>query len=230
MPGNLLLLPNLLGDHKHHQPFLPASVDKAVSSIQGLIAESDKGGRRFLSRFDLAGKKASDIPLALFKGKEEDLDFYLEPMMEGQTWGMISDAGLPCIADPGARLVTRARQKGILVKAFVGPCSISHALMLSGFSSQHFSFHGYLPRTPESALKKWEQAGGTQIFIEAPYRSQKALEICLENLKDETMLCVAADLTLPGQVLLTHPVRHWKKMQLPNIEKKPTVFLFATTS
>ena len=122
----LLLLPNVLGEHAHHQPFLPASVDKAVESLDGLIAESHACGRRFLGRFQTK-KPAQDIPLALYNehSTDDDLDFLLEPMTKGERWGLISDGGLPCIADPGYKLVARARQLGIIVQAFVGPSSIT---------------------------------------------------------------------------------------------------------
>lgn len=224
--GELLLLPNLLGDCRHHQPFLPASVDKAVKTIDGLIAESDRGGRRYLSRFDLGDRRPQDIPLALFKGKEDDLDFYLEPMRSGERWGLISDAGLPCIADPGSRLVARARKVGIPVKAFIGPSALMLGLMLSGLPGQEFIFHGYLPRNPAEVLKKWEKQEVTHIFIDAPYRSEAALEHCLEALHNRTKLCVAWDLTLSGQGVMVHPVEQWKRLQKPKIDKHPTMFIF----
>jgi len=124
----LLLLPNLLGDLPEHKAFLPISVDQAVATIDGLIAESEKGGRRFLSRFQHA-KKPHEIPIALLNKHNQDYDFLLEPCVTGEIWGLVSDAGLPCVADPGARLVARARQLGVQVEAFVGPSSILLALM-----------------------------------------------------------------------------------------------------
>src|SRR5258708_21049619 len=150
----LLLLPNLLGEHRHHEMFLPSSVDKAVSSLDGLIAESDIEGRRFLKRFETK-KPAMEIPIALFNEHTPDdhIDFLLEPIVKGGRWGLVSDAGLPCIADPGAKLVQRARQLGILIQAFVGPSSILFALMLSGLPGQKFAFQGYLPKGPEDRKK-----------------------------------------------------------------------------
>ncbi|MBA3958170.1 MAG: SAM-dependent methyltransferase [Parachlamydiaceae bacterium] len=232
----LLLLPNLLGEHRHHEVFLPASVDRAVETLDGLIAESEQGGRRFLSRFKTA-KPATLIPIALLNEHtpDSDMDFLLEPIRKGERWGLVSDGGVPCVADPGAKLVQRARQTGINVQAFVGPSSIMLSLMLSGLSGQRFVFHGYLPKEPtqrKQQLKRLEQASKqdyyTQIFIEAPYRNQHALEAIMETLSPETLLCVAWDLTLPTQGVLSQPIEVWKKSPLPNLEKKPAIFLIAS--
>ncbi len=230
----LLLLPNLLGEQPHHEPYLPASVDKAVESLDGLIAESESGGRRYLKRFKTA-KPAVEIPIALLhkKSSQEDYDFLLEPIAAGERWGLVSDAGLPCLADPGALLVRRARQKGIAVQAFVGPSSITLALMLSGLPSQQFTFHGYFPKEQGersrliARLEKQSQSEGlTHLFIEAPHKNKHSLETLLTTLSDTSYLCVAWDLTLPTQGLVSAPVAQWKKSPLPNIEKKPAIFLF----
>lgn len=233
----LLLFPNVLGDVPHHELFLPESVGRAVQQIDGLIAESEKGGRRFLSRFKL-DRSVFSIPLALFNehSKDEDVDFFLEPIKkEGQRWGLVSDAGLPCIADPGAKIVKRARQVGIQVQAFTGPCSITLALMLSGLNGQRFTFHGYLPKTPEERaveVRRLEararSAGETQIFIEAPYRNAKTLETLLGTLSDQMLLCLAWDLTLPTQGVHTHSVGTWKKSPLPDLEKRCVTFLLSS--
>ena len=229
----LLLLPNLLGELKHHEPFLPASVDKAVATLDGLIAESPAEGRRYLSRFKTK-KPVNDIPIALFNEHtpDADLDFLLEPIRKGERWGLISDAGLPCVADPGAKIVSRARQSGLIVQAFVGPSSMMLALMLSGLPGQRFSFVGYLDKEPKkrvAAIRQLEQKSkdedATQIFIEAPYRNAHVLESLVQTLNDATLLCVAWDLTLPTQGVLSQPVVFWKKSPLPNLEKKPAVFL-----
>lgn len=231
----LLLLPNVLGDVRHHEPFLPASVDKVVESLDGLIAESETGGRRFLSRFKHA-KKPHEIPITLLNEhtKDEDLDFILEPMQKGERWGLVSDAGLPCIADPGAKLVYLARQKGIAVQAFNGPTSILLSLMLSGLPGQRFSFQGYLKKdSTECAaeVKKLEKRAkedkATQIFIETPYRNKALLDILLSSLSDETLLACAWDLTLPTQGVLSQPVALWKKSPLPALEKRNAIFLIS---
>ncbi len=231
----LLLLPNLLGEHRHHELFLPASVDKAVSTLDGLIAESSTGGRRFLTRFQTK-KPANQVPIALLNEhtKDEDLDFLLEPITKGERWGLVSDSGLPCVADPGAKLVNRARKLGIVVQAFSGPSSIMMSLMLSGFPGQHFTFHGYIDKEPEGrkkAILKMEKTAKethyTQIFIETPYRNQHTYQTLISALADQTQLCVAWDLTLPTQGILSQSVAIWKKSPEPNLEKKNAIFLIS---
>lgn len=229
----LLLLPNLLGDHRHAEVFLPTSVSKAMATIDGLIAESETEGRRYLKRFETK-KLANEIPIALFNEHtpEDQIDFLLEPIVAGERWGLVSDAGLPCIADPGSKLVLRARQCGIAIQAYVGPSSITLALMLSGLPGQKFTFHGYLDKTPEKRKKQVVQlaiesksAQLTQIFMEAPYRNRYLLDTLLENLPETAMLCVAWDLTLSTQGVITQSIAQWKKCTLPTLEKKPAIFI-----
>lgn len=229
----LLLLPNLLGDVKHHELFLPASVDKAVATLDGLIAESESAGRRYLSRFTTK-KPTNEIPIALFNEHtpDVDIDFLLEPIRKGERWGLISDGGLPCIADPGSKLVSRARQSGIVINTFVGPSSILLALMASGLPGQHFYFAGYLDKEPSKreaqmrGLEKRSKAdAATQIFIETPYRNKHTLESLLKVLHESTELCVGWDLTLPTQGIVSQPIHLWKKSPLPNLEKKTAIFL-----
>lgn len=231
----LLLLPNLLAEHRHHELFLPSSVDKAVKSLDGLIAESEQGGRRFLSHFDTE-KPTHLVPIALLNEHtpDGDIDFLLEPVVAGQRWGLVSDAGLPCIADPGNKLVRRARQLGLPIQAFVGPSSMMLALMLSGLPGQRFTFRGYLPKDPQgrqAELRKLEQASAasqsTQIFMEAPYRNSFTLGDAVSILKENSWLCVAWDLTLPTQGVVSQSVAQWKRTTAPNLEKKPAVYLVA---
>ncbi len=226
----LLLFPNLLGDHRHHELFLPSSVDRAVASIDGLIAESEKAGRRFLSRFETK-KAPHDTPLALCNKhtKEDELDFLLEPIRKGERWGLISDCGLPCVADPGSQLVRRARQSGVPVQGFIGPSSIFLALMLSGLPGQQFCFHGYLEKEVnalKAQLQLLEKKSETQIFMERPYRNRQTLETLIETLDDRTWLSVAWELTMPEQGILTQQVANWKKSPLPNLDKKNALYLF----
>lgn len=229
----LLLLPNVLGDVKNHQVYLPESIDKAVSTLDGIIAESVGGGRRFLGRFETK-KPAHEIPLALLNEHtpDADIDFLLEPIRKGERWGLISDGGLPCIADPGSKLVQRAKASGIVVQAFVGPSSVMLSLMLSGLPGQRFAFLGYLDKDPkgrEQEIKQLEkkssQEDSTQIFIETPYRNASVLESLLKVLDEDTSLCVAWDLTLPTQGIVSQKVALWKKSPLPNLEKKTAIFL-----
>jgi 16S rRNA (cytidine1402-2'-O)-methyltransferase len=230
----LLLLPNLLADLPHHQLFLPASVDAAVATLDGLIAESASGGRRFLSRFQTK-KPTHLMPIAVYSGEADNdtLDFLLEPIRhDRQRWGFVSDAGLPCIADPGASLVRRARLLGIPLRAFVGPSSLMLALMLSGLPGQHFAFHGYINREPAERQREIAQLerqslqnNATQIFIEAPHRSGEMLESLLATLAPATWLCAAIELTTQQQSVVSQPVALWKKSPLPNLQKKNAIFL-----
>ena len=216
----LYLFPNLLWMGGDQQDFLPAPVAACVKKIDGLIAESESGGRRFLSRFR---EDARAVPIALLR---EALDFLLEPLLAGESWGVVSDAGLPCVADPGSQLVARAKKKKVAVQAFSGSCSITLALMLSGLHGQHFSFHGYIAKDPkkrEKELLEWEKKEGVQIFIEAPHRNQHTLEACMNLLNPNTLLSVACNLTAPDQLVETKRVGSW---QLIDLKKEPTIFLF----
>ena len=230
----LLLLPNLLGDHRHADVFLPSSVAKAVATLDGLIAESDAEGRRYLGRFETK-KPALEIPIALFNEHTPDdhINFLLEPITKGERWGLVSDAGLPCIADPGSKLVNRARLIGITIQAFVGPSSIFLSLMLSGLPGQKFAFQGYLDREPQKraeqikhCIRVSSQENSTQICMETPYRNKHTLAALLEILPDDASFCVAWDLTLPTQGIVSQSVKTWKKSPLPNLDKKPAIFLF----
>lgn len=226
MSGKLLLLPNLLDESLPTEPFLPISVNQAVSRLQGLIAESEKMARRYLRRF-LSHDDMAKMPLAVLNEHTQDLSPLIQPILNGETWGLISDAGLPCIADPGADLVWLAHQKNIFVETFVGPSSLIMALQLSGLNGQQFSFHGYLPREVpelEHTLRDLEKRPGTHLWIEAPYRSAKMLDLLKRVLQPSTKLCVAVNLTLPTQRLLSQPVAKWKTAPF-SLEKEPAVFL-----
>ena len=228
----LYLLPNLLADLPHHELFLPPSVDRAVARLDGLIAESERAARRFLGRFETK-RPASEIPVALFNRHtpDRDLDFLLEPLQKGETWGCIADAGLPCIADPGSKLVWRARELGLRIQAFTGPSSLFLSLMLSGLPAQKFQFHGYLSSDPArrrgellSLEGESRKKGLTQLFIETPYRNMALLQQMVECLDDETKLAAAWDLTQPSQGVVSQKVAFWKKSPLPNLKKKPAIF------
>lgn len=229
----LYLLPNLLGPGQDPRLFLPAGVPEAVSRIDGLIAESEGEGRRFLKLFQTK-KKPHLMPIALLSKKRGDLDFLLEPLLAGETWGVVSDCGLPCLADPGANLVLRARQKKIPIHAFSGPSSITHILMLSGLSAQAFHFHGYIPKEPQArqlALQRWEKEKGiSHLFIEAPYRNLHTLRACLDGLKESTYLSIGANLTLPDEWIQTLRIGEWRRENFDELSshlaKKPVIFVF----
>ena len=150
----LWLFPNLLADLESHRDYLPKSVDVAVAKLTGLIAEHEKQGRRFLRRFIFEPPKTfRDIPIRQLNEHSTDADKrkLIEEIKQGGCWGMVSDCGMPCLADPGADLVLMARREGIEVETFSGPSSILFAIVLSGLGGQHFTFHGYLPKE-ETAL------------------------------------------------------------------------------
>lgn len=226
MGGKLYLLPNLLDETLPLEPFLPISVNEAVHQIQGLIAESEKAARRYLRKF-LSHDEMAKMPLALLNEHTKECAALLDPIKRGERWGLISDAGLACLADPGSDLVWLAHQAGLAIETFVGPSSIVMALQLSGFSGQQFSFHGYLPKDAEplqKKIKELEKAAGTQIWIEAPYRSAKMLDLLKSTLQSTTRLCVAANLTLPNQKVVSQTVAQFRKNPLV-LEKEPVVFL-----
>jgi 16S rRNA (cytidine1402-2'-O)-methyltransferase len=238
MSSKILLFPNVLDEAAKTEAFLPASVFQAVSQIDALIAESEKGGRYFLRRFSFPPPKTfRDIPLFLLNehSTDQDIDLLLKTLGTGKCWGLVSDGGLPCVADPGAKLVQKARQMGIAIEAFTGPSAITQALLLSGLSGQAFAFHGYLEKEQgkltaqiQTLEKRSKAEKSTQIFIEAPYRNEKLFEHLLRTLQEETLLCVASDLTAASQEVRTQPVRAWKKGSIPTLDKRPTVFLFSS--
>lgn len=230
----LYLFPNLLADVEAHRAFLPASVDAAVAQITGLIAENEKEGRRFLRRFAFTPPKTfRDITIRLLNEHSTDRDKkeLLEEIRKEGIWGLVSDCGMPCLADPGADLVLMAREQGIAVETFAGPSSIIFALVLSGLGGQHFTFHGYLPKEEASLVKELKRLemlslkeGSTHLFIETPYRNQRLLEKMLATLQEKTWLSIACDLTLESQSVQTKRIGNWKK-SIPNIDKRPAVFV-----
>ncbi|AAD18526.1 SAM-dependent methyltransferase [Chlamydia pneumoniae] len=232
----LYLLPNTLGTRAVET--LPSVIGELVHRLDGLIVESDRGGRAFLSLWKIP--EVHKFPLAILS-KHARLpkawDFYLEPIVKhGENWGLISDAGLPCIADPGASLVRRARALGIPVQAFSGPCSITLALMLSGLPSQSFTFLGYLPQSPKERVKSIKKAAtskevSTSVCIETSYRNVYTFESLLDTLPSYAELCVASDLSGPSELVLTRQVQSWRTTEdlgsvKQSITKVPTIFLF----
>ncbi len=231
----LVLLPNFLSEEASLET-LPAIVGQKVSCLDGIIAENEKEARKYLKHFSFKeGKTFRDIPIRLLNEhtSKEELQELLIPILQSETWGIISDAGLPCIADPGAQLVALAKQKGIQVEAISGPSSVFLALMLSGLSAQRFFFQGYLERDPEKLRaeirvleKESKQRKCTQVCIEAPYRSLSLFTALVQTLEDSTKLSISCDLTSKTEMSETLPIRQWKKRAEPDLQKKPTIFLF----
>ena len=231
MPGTLYLIPTTLSDSPLRQ-ILPDGNADIVLRLKVFIVENVRTARRFLKQVD----KAIDIDaLRFFELNQhtapEQIGTYLEPLLQGCDVGIISEAGCPAIADPGADVVALAQQKGIKVVPLVGPSSILLSLMASGFNGQSFAFNGYLPidkNTRAQQLKLLEKRiyteHQTQIFIETPYRNKQLVDDLCRTLQPHTKLCIAADITGPNEYIKTNTLAAWKKA-LPDIGKVPCIFL-----
>ena len=231
MPAPLYLLPAPLGEADFNTLF-PSFNLEIINSIEHYIVEELRTARRLLRKMNIH-KPIEQLSFTLLNEhtKNANLNEYLTPCLEGKNMGLLSEAGTPCIADPGSSVVAKAHQLGIEVIPLIGPNSIMLALMASGFNGQHFAFHGYLPvdrnqreteiRFLESLLKK---NGQTQIFIETPYRNNHVLDSILTVCAPETRLCVACQLATPEQWVKSQSVSKWRKENV-DLHKKPVVFL-----
>lgn len=227
----LYLIPVTLGDTPIAQ-VLPAYNKEVILSIQHFIVEELRTARRFLKQVE----RTIDIDHLSFypMGKHADparFASYLAPLAQGESIGIISEAGCPAIADPGADIVALAQRKGYKVVPLVGPSSILLAVMGSGFNGQSFAFHGYLPIDPTERQKKLKQLEArsaaedqTQLFIETPYRNEKMFKDVLSACSAHTLLCVAAGLTTPHELIRTHSIGEWKQHSLSNLAKIPAIF------
>ncbi len=231
MNGTLYLIPNLLGECSTEK-VLPAVNTSIINSIKYFIVEDIRTTRRFLKKVN----KSIDIDKLTFFELNQHSDLrnishYIEPLLNGNNVGIISEAGCPAVADPGALIVELAQQKNIKVVPLVGPSSILLALMASGFNGQSFAFEGYLPinndkrskrlKTLESRIYNENQ---TQIFIETPYRNNKIVQDFITHCRSTTKLCIAAEITTDNEFIKTKPLNVWKN-SLPDLNKKPTIFL-----
>ncbi|MCR5189777.1 MAG: SAM-dependent methyltransferase [Treponema sp.] len=228
----LYLIPVTLGETSIEQ-VLPSYNHDIIVGIKHFIVENIRSARRFLKKVE----KSIDIDELTFYelNRHTDRKFigqYLDALKEGKPVGIISEAGCPAIADPGADVVAIAQQRGFKVVPLVGPSSIIMSVMGSGFNGQSFAFNGYLPvEVPQriKALKKLETKvwndDQTQLFIETPYRNAKMFETIVNNLKPNTKLCVAAGITCPEEYIKTKTVAQWKKDKLPEMGKIPAIFL-----
>lgn len=231
MKGKLYLIPSPLGDGPV-EDVLPRSVLEAIRSIDRYVVEEERTARRFLSKAGLRGQIEG---LSFYTLNEhtapETVESYLQLFDDGRDVGLISEAGLPAVADPGSALVALCHAHGIEVRPFVGPSSLMLALMASGLNGQSFAFKGYLPAKNDErkqairALEKRSKAAGeTQLFIETPYRNDAMLADLLACCADSTRLCLAVNLTCPDQSITTHAIGEWKK-EKTIIGKRPCVFL-----
>lgn len=232
MEAALYLIPVTLGETEIGQVLPPYNHDVIVG-IKHFIVENIRSARRFLKKTE----KTIDIDQLTFYelNRHTDRKFigeYLEPLKKGQPVGIISEAGCPAIADPGADVVAIAQNRGYKVVPLVGPSSIIMSVMASGFNGQSFAFNGYLPvEVPQriKALKKLEQKvqneNQTQLFIETPYRNAKMIETILNALNPKTKLCIAAGITCAEEYIKTRTVAEWKKEKLPDLGKIPAIFV-----
>jgi 16S rRNA (cytidine1402-2'-O)-methyltransferase len=230
-PGTLYLIPTALGDDEA-RTILPEGTLRVLGNLGCFIVENPKSARHFL--------KAVSYPHALQDVQMQVLDEHtpeasiadlLAPALAGKDCGLLSEAGCPAVADPGAMLVRRAHECGIRVVPLVGPSAILLALMASGMNGQRFAFHGYLPVAREERRIRLQELESesqrvdrTQIFIEAPYRNENLLRAILETCREETLICLATDVTLDSESIQTQPVKAWRAAP-PALDRRPTVFL-----
>jgi len=228
--GRIYLIPVTLGGDDFLK-VIPEKVINLTIHLRFFIVEDIRSARRYLRMID----KKFPIDEAVFfelseHTGESEIEHYLQPVVNGSDMGIISEAGLPAIADPGALIVALAHRKGITVTPLSGPSSILLALISSGFNGQNFTFNGYLPIKPGDRLSKLRELekraaeGFTQIFMETPYRNQKMLESILKTCHSDTLLCIAADITLPTESIRTMSISEWKK-DLPSLNDRLAVFL-----
>lgn len=227
----LYLLPVTLGETTI-ESVLPPYNKEIILQIKHFIVEDIRSARRFLKKVD----REIDIDTLTFyplnkRTTPEEISGYLKPLIAGLSMGVISEAGCPAVADPGADVVAIAQRKGLKVVPLVGPSSIILSVMASGFNGQSFAFHGYLPIDPSErikTIKHLEQRvyaeNQTQLFIETPYRNNKMAEDILQNCKPQTKLCIAADITCQGEYIKTKTVKEWQG-KLPDLTKTPCIFL-----
>ena len=231
MDTALYLLPVTLGDTELNT-VLPAYNIEIIQGIKHFIVEDVRSARRFLKKVD----REFDIDSLSFyplnkHTSAEDISGYLEPLLAGQSMGVISEAGCPAVADPGADVVAIAQRKNLKVVPLVGPSSIILSVMGSGFNGQSFAFHGYLPIEPGERVKRIKQLeqriyseNQTQLFIETPYRNHKMIDDLLQNCRPQTKLCIAANLTCEGEYIKTRAISEWKG-KVPDLSKIPCIFL-----
>lgn len=232
METALYLLPVTLGDTAIDK-VLPAYNAGIIREIKHFIVEDVRSARRFLKKVD----REIDIDTLSFyplnkHTSPEDISGYLNPLAEGHSMGVISEAGCPAVADPGADVVAIAQHRNLKVVPLVGPSSIILSVMASGFNGQSFAFHGYLPIEPNERSKRLKELEGriysehqTQLFIETPYRNHKMLDDILKACRPQTKLCIAANITCEGEYIKTRTVKEWKGTALPDLSKIPCIFL-----
>lgn len=231
MAGKLYMIPTTLGGEQVDD-VIPVGVQKIITEMRHFIVEDIKSARRYLRRVDRNFPIDESQFFELNKRTElKDLSRFLKPAKEGFNVGVISEAGCPGVADPGADVVALAHETGIRVMPLVGPSSILMALMGSGFSGQEFAFHGYLPKDRKDRIKRLKdfeadtrRTGNTHIFMDTPFRNMNVLDDLLNELADTTQLCIASNITLHDESVWTMNVEQWREKAY-DLSKKPTIFL-----
>jgi 16S rRNA (cytidine1402-2'-O)-methyltransferase len=228
--GTLFLIPVPLAEHAAAKSFTPYLID-TINQVKEYIVENEKTARRFLKEAGLKTPQSELIIHDYGKHSRENTQDFFKGLLAGNDVGLMSEAGCPGVADPGADIVAEAHKKGIKVVPLVGPSSILLALMASGFSGQSFTFHGYLPidkAQRSNRIKDLEANAArhkqTQLFIETPFRNNPLLEEILKSCKGNTRLCIACDLTAETEFVYTKTIAEWKK-KVPDLHKRPTIFL-----
>lgn len=233
-PGTLYLIPCPISDQTAVWDVLPEANRAVIDSLDYFIVENVRSARRFLSKAGIA-RPIDGLEFCELNEHTSDpraVDEMIRPLREGRSAGVISEAGVPGVADPGALAVERCHRLGIRVVPLVGPSSIILALMASGLNGQSFAFNGYLPVKPPErarAIRTLERRAAaerqSQLFIETPYRNAGLFAQLLEVCAPDTRLTVAADITAPGEYVRTRTVREWRAAEPPALEKRPTVFI-----
>lgn len=229
--GQLFLIPSTLGSDQA-LPFLAPSVIEELVQLDHFIVENVRSARRFLKKCGYS-KNFDDVIFFELNNRTKDTEYgaMIQPLKAGLDMGLISEAGVPAVADPGSEIVLLAHQNQIRIRPLVGPSSILLALMASGLNGQGFTFNGYLPRKENDRIKALKQleflskkTGFTQIFMDTPYRNIALLENIVENLSPYTKLCIAVNLTMPDEKIITQEVEKWRKSNI-SLDKKPAMFL-----
>jgi 16S rRNA (cytidine1402-2'-O)-methyltransferase len=231
IPGKIYLIPNTLGGETIDD-IIPVDVANIATALRFFAVEDLKAARRYLRRLDREFP-IDDCTFFILNKKTPKEEVYkmLKPVLAGENMGIISDAGCPGVADPGSELVAQAHENDVRVEPLVGPCSILLALMGSGFNGQSFAFHGYLPRERKDRINKIKdfegdsrRNGTTHIFMDTPFRNMNVLEDLLNELGEQTRLCIASNITLPTASIRTYSVLDWREKAY-DINKIPTMFL-----
>ena len=230
--GTLYLIPTTLGKTPENNT-IPEYTLNVLRELDVLMVENLKSATSFLQWVgDTVPEYEIDFYPLNKNTPEQEIHSFLKPMLNGRNAGILSEAGAPGVADPGAKLVKLAHQYQIKVVPLVGPSSILLALMASGFNGQQFSFHGYLPMDQKKRKSMIAQLEGesrrhdrTQIFMEAPYRNNELLKDVIGTCSPATRLCTATDITLPSEEIISKHISEWESMKLPNIDKRPAIFM-----